>query len=116
MKTRITSHQDLIQQRLELQRQLEFKRAQIREDFAALKEEVSPALKVASVIGKVTTRESRSNVVLQTGANLAIDWATRKLFPKANFLIKLIAPVLVKNYASHFLGRKNKNASTPVAG
>jgi hypothetical protein len=91
-----------------LQRQLEFKKNQIRYDFQALKEEVSPALKVASVIGKVTTRDTRNNVMLQTGANLAIDWATRKFFPKTNFLFKLLAPVLLKNYASHFLKKKSE--------
>lgn len=107
MKTKITSLQELISEKLELQRQLEFKKNQIREDFLALKDEVSPALKVASVIGKVTTRDTRNNVVLQTGANLAIDWATRKLFPKANFLVKLLAPVLMKNYASHFLKKRS---------
>jgi hypothetical protein len=107
MKKTITSYQDLVSERLELQRQLEFKKNQIREDFLALKEEVSPALKVASVLGKVTTRDTRSNVVLQTGANLAIDWATRKFFPKANFLVKLLAPVLLKNYTSHFLKKKS---------
>jgi hypothetical protein len=108
MKKKITSYQDLINEKLELQRQLEFKKNQIRQDFIALKEEVSPALKVASLVGKVTTRDTRNNVVLQTGANLAIDWATRKIFPKAGFLVKLLAPVLLKNYASHFLKKKSE--------
>jgi hypothetical protein len=70
-----------------------------------LKEEVEPALKVASFVGKVTTRDTRSNVVLQTGANLAIDWVTRKFFPKTNFIVKLLGPVLLKNYASHLINK-----------
>jgi hypothetical protein len=113
MKKKIATYQELIAEKHELQRQLEFKKNQIREDFLALKQEVSPALKVASVLGKVTTRDPRNNVVLQTGANLAIDWATRKFFPKANFLVKMVAPFLLKNYASHFL--KKKSEPTQVA-
>jgi hypothetical protein len=105
MKKPITSYQDLIEQKLELKRQLEFTKEQIRNDFLELKEEVSPALKVASFVGKVTSRDTRNNVVLQTGANLAIDWVTRRFFPKTNFLVKLLGPVLLKNYASHFLNK-----------
>lgn len=99
------SYQDLIEQKLELRRQLEIKKEQIRNDFLELKEEVAPALKVASFVGKVTTRDTRNNVVLQTGANLAIDWVTRKFFPKTNFLVKLLGPMLLKNYASHLLNK-----------
>jgi hypothetical protein len=107
MKKAITSYQDLIEQKQELQRLLELKKIQIRNDFLELKEEVEPALKVASFVGKVTTRDTRSNVVLQTGANLAIEWATRKFFPKSNFIIKLLGPMLLKNYASHLLNKPN---------
>jgi hypothetical protein len=78
-----------------------------------LKEEVSPALKVASFVGKVTTRDTRNNVVLQTGTGLAIDWVTKKLFPKSNFVFKLLAPMFLKNYASHFInGGKKVNDLT----
>jgi hypothetical protein len=107
MKTAITSYQDLIEQKQELQRLLELKKRQIHDDFLQLKGEVEPALKVASFVGKVTTRDSRSNVVLQTGANLAIDWVTRKVFPKSFFLLKFLGPVLLKNYASHLISRPN---------
>ena len=107
MKTAITSYQDLIAQKQELKKQLEIKKRQIHYAFIELKEEVEPALKVASFVGKVTTRDTRNNVVLQTGANLAIDWVTRKIFPKSNFLFKLLGPVLLKNYASHFISKPN---------
>ena len=103
MKKVITSYQDLIEQKLELQRQLDIKKREINNAFIDLKEELAPALKVASLVGKVTTRDTRSNVVLQTGANLAIDWVTRKFFPKSNFIFKLLGPVLLKNYASHLI-------------
>lgn len=105
MKKKITSYQDLIEQKLELQRLLEIKKEQIRNDFLELKEEVEPALKVASFVGKVTTRDTRNNVLLQTGTNIAIDWVTRRVFPKAGFLLRLVGPLLLKNYASHFLNK-----------
>ena len=105
MKKTITSYQDLIEQKSELKRLLDLKKDQIRNDFLELKEEVEPALKVASFVGKVTTRDTRNNVVFQTGANLAIDWATRKLFPKSNFLVRMLGPLLLKNYASHILNK-----------
>lgn len=102
------SRQDLIAQRLELQKQLDFLKGQISVDFLELKEEVEPALRVASFIGKVTTRDTRKNVLVKTGANLAIDWVTRKLFPKSNFIFKMLAPTLLKNYSSHFLNGGSK--------
>jgi hypothetical protein len=109
MKKAITSYQDLVNRKLELQRQLDFKKQQIRNDFLELKEELQPALNVASLVGKVTTRDTRSNVVLQTGANLAIDWVTRKVFPKSGFLFKILGPLLMKNYASHLLNKSGAN-------
>jgi hypothetical protein len=107
MKT-ITSHKDLLERKLELQSQLEEQRGQIRQDLLELKESMGPILNIASLVTKATTRDSRGNVLVKTGANLAIDWATRKLMPKGNSLLGTIGGFFAKNLASHLFNRRAK--------
>jgi len=107
MKT-ITSHKELLERKLELQSQLEEQRMQIRHDLLELRESMGPILNVASLVSKATTRDPRGNVLVKTGANLAIDWATRKLMPKGNSLLGTIGGFFAKNLASHLFNRRAK--------
>jgi len=109
----ITSHKDLLERRLELQRQLEEQRNRIRDDLQELKASMGPVLDVASFVQKATTRDARGNVLVKTGANLAIDWATRKIASKNNSLIGTIGGFIAKNLASHLLSRR-RSKEDPV--
>lgn len=95
-----------------MQKQLEAQRAQIRQDIVEVKASLGPVLNIASFISKATTPDPRGNPLLKTGANLAIDWATRKLMPRGNFLFKTLGGFLAKNLASHVI---NRAKAEPVA-
>ena len=105
MKT-IMSHQDLLQRKLELQRQLDEKRHQIRDDLQELRASMGPVLNIASFVQKATTRDARGNVLVKTGANLAIDWATRKLMSGNSSLLGTIGGFIAKNLASHLFKKR----------
>jgi hypothetical protein len=100
----------LLQRKAELQMQLEQQRTQIRQDIREVKESLGPVLNIASFVSKATTRDPRGNVLVKTGANLAIDWATRALMPKGS-LLKTLGGFFAKNLASHFINRSKSQAA-----
>ena len=114
MKT-IASHKELLLRKLELQRQLEDQRILIRQDLQDLKTSMGPVLNIATMVQKATTRDPRGNVLVKTGANLAIDWATRKLMSKNNSLLGTIGGFVAKNLASHLFNRRSNVKEEAVA-
>jgi len=110
----ITSHRDLLERKLELQRQLEESRHQISSDLLELKASMGPVLNIASFVTKATTRDPRGNVLVKTGANLAIDWATRKLMSNNKSLLGTIGGFLAKNLASHLFKRRSDSHTEAI--
>jgi hypothetical protein len=108
------SHKDLQERKLELQRQLEEQRSQIREDLQELKTSMGPMLNIASFVQKAATRDARGNVLVKTGTNLAIDWATRKLASRNNSLFGTIGGFIAKNLASHLFSRQRSKEEAVV--
>jgi hypothetical protein len=51
---------------------------------------------------------------VKTGANLAIDWATRKLASSNNSLLGTIGGFIAKNLASHLFNRSRSKADEAV--
>lgn len=101
--TSVTTYEELKVEEQRLKALLAVQRERIREDVQELKEELDPLISVAKFVGKVTMRDSAHNPAVQTGANLTIDWLTRKVLPRSNFLLNLLVPKVVKNYASHYI-------------
>lgn len=84
---------------------LEVQRERIRQDVQELKEELDPVISVAKFIGKAAMRDPTHHPAVQAGTNLTIDWLTRKVLPRSNFLLNLLVPKVVKNYASHYIDK-----------
>jgi hypothetical protein len=91
--------------------QLEQHRTQIRQDIQEVKQSLGPVLNIASFMSKATTPDPRRNSLVKTGANLAIDWATRRLIPGRSSLLGTIGGFFAKNLASHFLNRSENPAA-----
>lgn len=99
----VTTYEELKVEEQRLKTLLGIQRERIREDVKELKEELEPVISVAKFIGKATLRDATHHPAVQAGTNLTIDWLTRKVLPRSSFLLNLLVPKVVKNYASHYI-------------
>ena len=102
---RVTTYEELKVEEQRLKELLAVQRERIRQDVQELREELDPVIAVAKFVGKASLRDSTHHPAVQAGANLTIDWLTRKILPRSNFLLNLLVPKVVKNYASHYIDK-----------
>ena len=110
---RITSYEELQRERSRLEAQIKYQKHVISQDLEALKQELRqearPALEAANFVKKITTRETRTETVMQLGSSMLVDLLLRRLFMRSNVLVRLIVPPLLKNYTSHLFFNFAKN-------
>ena len=103
MTNQIHSYKELLEERERLTALLHAQRAELREDFNKLKEEFEPVKAAVAVIGKFTTKD-KSNWLLTTAADTAIDLVVRKfILSRAGWLARIILPLFMKNLSSHLI-------------
>ncbi|MFD1002140.1 hypothetical protein ACFQ21_22635 [Ohtaekwangia kribbensis] len=100
--SRIRTHDDLVKERQRLLALLEEQKAQIKVDVRELKEELRPLYTLMSVVGKVTTRETRNDLLVNTGSSLAVDLLAGRVISK-NPIARMFLPGVLKNVASHLI-------------
>src|ERR1044072_7240641 len=101
MIRQINSYKELLEEKARLNALLLTQEQQIKEDWQSLKEELKPAILIGATLKKVFTR-SASLTAAQLGINVLTDGFVKKvLLRKAGWLIRLVVPLLIKNYASH---------------
>jgi len=104
MTNRITSYQDLLDEKERLQSLLKAQKEIIHADFREIKEELAPVRSAITFAGKLVSRDTGGNIVLNMGANTLIDLVVKKLIlGRAGWIMKTIVPFLMKNYSSHFI-------------
>ncbi len=113
MTNRINSYKELLEEKERLTALLHTQRAELREDFSKLKEEFQPVKTAVAIIGKFTTKD-KSNWLLTTAADTAIDLVVRKfILSRAGWLARIILPFFMKNLSSHLIAdNKDKIFST----
>ncbi|HTH32024.1 MAG TPA: hypothetical protein VL946_11815 [Lacibacter sp.] len=120
----IRTHNDLVKERERLQALLQEQKAQIKVDVRELKEELRPLFTLMAIVGKVTTRETRNDMLVNTGSSLAVDLLARNVIGK-NAIARMFLPGVLKNVASHLIynakpflqkifSKKKKAATTQV--
>ncbi len=102
MNKAITNYEELLAEQQRLRAILDTQKEQIKKDVHELREELRPVIKVASVIGKFAIPDVSNNGAVKMGTNLTVDWILKKLIGRANPLLGLILPALIKNYTSHY--------------
>lgn len=101
MIRQINSYKELVEEKARLKALLVTQELQIKEDWQSLKEELKPAMLIGSTLRKVFTR-SAGFTAAQLGINMITDGFVKKvILRKAGWFIRLIIPLLIKNYASH---------------
>jgi hypothetical protein len=103
MTNTIRSYNELLEEKQKLQSLLTAQRELIRYDIEGLKAEFKPALTAVSLLGKITTRDSR-NPIFNTAANSLVDFILKKvILSRSGWLSRLAIPFFVKNLSSHII-------------
>lgn len=130
MKRKIRSYEDLEREEQLLEELLQTQKQLIQLDIQVLRERLKPAGMALQFFNKITTVD-KSNLLLNEGANKAIDFVLNKfILAKSGWITKFIVPYFLKNYSSHLIGdnktgivgkifslfgRKNGRATTSAA-
>ena len=129
MKRKIRSYDDLEREEELLEELLKAQKELVQLDILQLKAQLRPAQAALQIFSKITTAD-KHNPLLTQGANTAIDFVLKKvILARAGWITKLLVPLAVKNYSSHFIadhkqdivqkifslfsGNKNGRANTP---
>jgi len=102
-KRPISSYDELCAERERLQALLKYQKALIQKDLQELRAEVQPVINVSNIVGKLLSREEGKDAVMTAGTNITIDLLSTTLLKKSNFFLRVLLPVLVKNFTSHYL-------------
>lgn len=101
MIRQINSYKELLEEKARLKSLLVQQELQIKEDWQSIKEELKPAMLIGSTLRKVFTRGAGVTAA-QFGINMLTDGLVKKvILRKAGWLIKLVVPLLIKNYTSN---------------
>jgi len=106
MKRKIMSYEDLEREEQLLEELLRTQKQLIQLDIQVMRDQLKPAGMALQFFNKVTTVD-KSNLLLNEGANKAIDFVLNKfIFANSGWVTKFIVPFFVKNYSSHLIGDK----------
>ena len=101
MIRQINSYKELLEEKARLNALLVTQELQIKEDWQSLKEDLKPAMLIGSTLRKVFTRGAGFTAA-QFGVNMLTDGFVKKvILRKAGWFLRLVIPLLIKNYASH---------------
>jgi hypothetical protein len=109
MNNKITTYQELLDEKVRLGKQLEEQKIQFKKDFTTFKtqleEQLEPATSLLHTVGKFTGNGAKP--ALNFGLGLGLDMLLRNtLFKKAGFITKLAAPFLLRTVTNTFSGDK----------
>ena len=105
MEAKIRTYDDLLLEKVRLQSLLNDQRALIRQDVADLRNELKPIKSVLGFAGKLLSKDKR-NPVINAGVDLIGDVLLKNfLFARSGFLLKWIAPYIIKNFSANLLAK-----------
>jgi hypothetical protein len=105
MMAKIKSYSDLKQEQLRLEGLLAMQGALIKKDVSDLREELKPVRAALQFTGKLISKD-KTNPLLNIGIDFIGDTLFKNfLFAKSGFLIRSLAPLLLKNLGSNYIAR-----------
>ncbi|MER0439166.1 hypothetical protein [Emticicia sp. W12TSBA100-4] len=107
MKNNIESLDDLKAERARLHNQMQLSKISMRNEIAAIKEELNPARQAVGVLNNVLTSPKKG--LLNVGIGLGVDIILRRtILARAGWLPKLVVPFLVRNVATNMVQKNGK--------
>ena len=114
MKKKIRSYEDLEKEEQLLEELLRTQKQLIQLDIQVLRNQLKPASMALQFFNKITT-VNKSNLLLNEGANKAIDFVLNKfILAKTGLITKFLVPFFLKNYSSHLIGDNKVNIAEKV--
>lgn len=89
---------DLIQEKRNLETELVVQKKRIQRDVKQIKDGLKPAVRVLSLAEKFTIRDHSRPLV-----NAIVETECYRLFNRSHFLVRLILPRLITNFASNLV-------------
>ena len=109
MKRKIRSYEDLEREEQLLEELLHTQKQLVQLDIQVLKQQLKPATMALKFFNNITTVD-KSNLLLNEGANKAIDFVLNKfILARSGWITKFIVPYFLKNYSSHLIGDNKAN-------
>ena len=109
MKRKIRSYEDLEREEQLLEELLRTQKQLIQLDIQVLRNQLKPASMALQFFNKITTVD-KSNLLLNEGANKAIDFVLNKfILGGSGWITKFLVPFFLKNYSSHLIGDNKVN-------
>lgn len=107
MKNNIQTIDDLRAERARLHNQMQLSKIGMRNEIAAIKEELNPARQAVGVLNDVLTSPKKG--LLTLGIGLGVDIVLRQtILARAGWLPKLVVPFLVRNAATNIVQKNGK--------
>ena len=103
--SKIQTYDDLLAEKVELERILRVQRGIISQDILELKEELKPARQLISFLGKITLKD-RSNSLVNLGVDVLGDLLIKNfVLAKSGWITRLVLPYFIKNFSSNVIGK-----------
>ncbi len=107
MSSHIQSYSDLLEEKKRLKLLLEERKILVQAEFEVIKVKLKPVSTIIDTVEKMTTKD-KSNPLINMGIDVGVNLLLKKLLLRnAGFIVKLIVPMLAKNYLSHEVEEKN---------
>lgn len=112
MNKPIRNYEDLLHEEQRLKAQLASYKLLIAEDAKALREGLNPIKRGIAFAKSLVTRDD-NGPLLNFGLNFSIDMLLRRLLlARAGWIVKVLVPYVVKNYASHIISDDEREKIT----
>ena len=103
MNKQVSSYNDLLIRKQQLETLLESQELLIRYEYMELKEHLQPIQRVISTVSDFATRDKKA-WILNEAFGLMVDKLIKEvLLSNTGFITRNILPELIKNYSSHYL-------------
>lgn len=103
----ITTYDDLLAEKHRLKFLLSQYETEIKTEIEEIKVKLRPLGEVIDFAEKITTKD-KSNPLLNKGIEVGINFLLRKvLLRNAGWIVKMIMPVLLRNFISHEVADNN---------
>jgi len=97
----ITTYNDLVLEKKRLRLLLEERKILVQVEFEEVKIKLKPLTHIIDMVEKITSKDKR-NPLFNVGVDLGVNLLLKNVFLRnAGFIVKLIVPLLAKNYLSH---------------
>jgi hypothetical protein len=125
--TKLSTYDELLSERQRLKLRLQEEKVELMGELEIIRQKLKPVSTMVEFAEKLVTKD-KTNPFVDTGLAIGVDLLLRKVVLRnAGWIIKLLAPLFVRNYLSHEIHEnsgwiqkiehfiKKKFSSRPVA-